>query len=95
MTSQYETINETSFWFKDKLLPLLAENSFEMNLRCSYNQIQFEDDNERFGLHEDEPTFEMNSDLQENSIDRLSIASACKNDVAQFLKDVPNNFDVG
>ena len=90
LTSQYDTINETSFYFKDQPLPHLEENSFEMNLLCYSNQLE---DVERFWLHKDEPTFEMNSDLQENSIDRLSIASARRNDVAQYLKDVPNNFD--
>ena len=87
MTASQYDINESSFFFKD--LPLLEENSFVMNLRRSSNQ--FEDNNEKFGLQEDGPTFEMNSDINDNSIDR--VASGQDDDVAKYLKEFPNQFD--
>ena len=88
MTSQYhEEINESTFFFKDHPLYLRKENSIERNF-IAFDQ--FSEQSDRFKLQSDEPTIEMNDEIE----DSLSMNRSDFDNVSEYLrKPILGKFD--
>ena len=88
ISSQYhEDINESTFFFKDHPLHLRKENSIERN----FNPFdQFSEQSDRFKLQSDEPTIEMNDEID----DSLSMNRSYFDNVSEYLRQpILDKFD--